>query len=75
MRIKKYFIYIALGAILSGCAQSTAMLGPAITFASTGNVSQAGFTFATNKAVKKKREWIQFHLFQKKLNKKILKLN
>ena len=41
------------GLILSGCAQSTAMLGPAITLASSGNVSQAGLTFVTNKAVEK----------------------
>ena len=42
-----------MGIILSGCAQSTAMLGPAITLASSGNVSQAGLTFFTNKAVEK----------------------
>ena len=75
MGINKIFIYIVASIILSGCAQSTAMLGPALTLASTGNVSQAGLTFVTNKAVKKKLEWIQFHLFQIKLNKKILKLD
>ena len=53
MRIKRILIYIASTAILSGCAQSTAMLGPAITLASTGNVSQAGITFFTNKVVEK----------------------
>jgi len=53
MGINKIFIYIFAGLILSGCAQSTAMLGPAITLASTGNVSQAGVTFFTNKAVEK----------------------
>ena len=53
MGIKKILIYIVSTAILSGCAQSTAMLGPAITLASTGNVSQAGITFFTNKAVEK----------------------
>ncbi len=53
MGINKIFIYIVTGIILSGCAQSTAMLGPALTFASTGNVSQAGITFITNKAVQK----------------------
>ncbi len=53
MGIKRILIYIASTAILSGCAQSTAMLGPAITLASTGNVSQAGITFFTNKAVEK----------------------
>tara|TARA_B100001971_G_scaffold88830_1_gene82044 strand:+ start:1536 stop:1853 length:318 start_codon:yes stop_codon:yes gene_type:complete len=53
MGIKRILIYIASTAILSGCAQSTAMLGPAITLASTGNVSQAGITFITNKVVEK----------------------
>ncbi len=53
MGINKIFIYIVTGIILSGCAQSTAMLGPVLTFASTGNVSQAGITYITNKAVEK----------------------
>ena len=54
MGINKIFIYIVTGIILSGCAQSTVMLGPAITLVSTGNVSQAGLTYFTNKEVKKK---------------------
>ncbi|MBC8304030.1 MAG: hypothetical protein H8E55_50760 [Pelagibacterales bacterium] len=53
MGINKIFIYIVTGIILSGCAQSTAMFGPALTLASTGNVSQAGITYITNKAVEK----------------------
>ena len=53
MGINKIFIYIISALILSGCVQSTAMVGPALTLASTGNVSQAGVTFFTNKAVKK----------------------
>ena len=53
MGINKIFIYIVTGIILSGCAQSTVMLGPALTLASTGNVSQAGIAFITNKAVQK----------------------
>ncbi len=51
MEIKKIFLYFCLGLFLTGCFQSTAMVGPAITLASTGNVSHAGFTFFTNKAV------------------------
>jgi len=51
MGLNKIFIYIVASIILSGCAQSTAMLGPALTLASTGNASQAGLTFFTNKAV------------------------
>ena len=37
---------------MSGCFQSSAMVGPAITFASTGNVSQTGLAYFTNRAVK-----------------------
>ena len=51
MKINKVVIYIIALVILPGCIQSTAMVGPAITIASTGNISQAGFTFFTNKAV------------------------
>ena len=53
MRFKNIFTYISLSIILSGCAQSTAMIGPAITLASSGNMSQAGLTFFTNQAVEK----------------------
>ena len=37
---------------MTGCFQSSAMVGPAIAFASTGNVSQAGLAYFTNRAVK-----------------------
>ncbi len=53
MGVKKILSCILVGIILSGCAQSTAMLGPALTLATTGNATQAGMTFFTNKAVKK----------------------
>tara|TARA_Y100000741_G_C18131209_1_gene509184 strand:+ start:385 stop:702 length:318 start_codon:yes stop_codon:yes gene_type:complete len=51
MGVNKIFIFIIFGLILAGCAQSTAMMGPAITLASTGNISQAGLSYFTNKAV------------------------
>lgn len=51
MEIKKIIFGISIGILLSGCMQSTAMVGPALTIASTGNISQAGLTFVTNKAV------------------------
>jgi len=53
MGINKIFIYVLIGIILSGCAQSTAMLAPAISLVSSGNVSQASLTYFTNKAVEK----------------------
>ena len=37
---------------MTGCFQSSAMVGPAIAFASTGNVSQAGLAYFTNRVVK-----------------------
>tara|TARA_Y100001970_G_scaffold283880_1_gene400051 strand:- start:765 stop:1082 length:318 start_codon:yes stop_codon:yes gene_type:complete len=53
MGIKKILTYIFTCIILSGCAQSTVMIGPAITLASSGNMTHAGLTFFTNKAVEK----------------------
>ena len=53
MEIKKIVLYFCISLFLTGCYQSTALVGPAITLASTGNVSQAGLAYVTNKAVKK----------------------
>ena len=53
------------------------MVGPAITFASTGNVSQAGLAYFTNRAVKKETgmsttEYVSTFLEEKtKKNEKI----
>ena len=70
MEINKIFIYIVAGIILSGCAQSTVMLGPAITLVSTGNVSQAGLAFATNKAVKEETGMDTVSFVSQKFEKK-----
>ena len=65
---------------MTGCYQSTAMVGPAITLASTGNVSQAGLAYLTNKAVEKETgmsaaEYVSTILEEKtKKNKKIKKM-
>ena len=53
MEIKKIVLYFCIGLFLTGCFQSSAMVGPAITLASTGNVSQAGFAYITTKKTKK----------------------
>ena len=53
MEIKKIVLYFCVSSFLTGCFQSSAMVGPAITLASTGNVSQAGFAYITNKVVEK----------------------
>tara|TARA_B100001123_G_C14363670_1_gene652004 strand:+ start:79 stop:354 length:276 start_codon:yes stop_codon:yes gene_type:complete len=40
-------------ALLSACAQSTALIGPAITVGNTGNIMQASFSYGSNMAVKR----------------------
>ena len=70
MGINKIFIYIVTGIILSGCAQSTVMLGPALTLASTGNISQAGITYFTNKAVEKETGMDTVSFVSKKIEEK-----
>ena len=39
--------------LLSACAQSTALIGPAITVGNTGNIMQASFSYGSNMAVKR----------------------
>ena len=53
MKNKKIAFILMLVVLLTGCAQSTAFLGPAITVAATGNIAQAGFTYGTNEAIKR----------------------
>ena len=57
MKLKKknYIIcYLALLSLLSGCAQPTAsLLGSVFTGAKTGNLYNAGLSFASNGAIKK----------------------
>ena len=52
MKILKIF-FITFGLIfLSGCLQTTSLLGPGVTVATTGNVFQAGFQYGANTALK-----------------------
>ena len=53
MSLKKIFAGLFLLFFLNGCVQSTALLGPAYTLASTGNIYQAGLTYGSNQAVTK----------------------
>ncbi|MDA9167340.1 hypothetical protein N9O03_01265 [Candidatus Pelagibacter sp.] len=53
MILKKIFAGLFLLFFLSGCVQSTALLGPAFTLASSGNIYQAGLSYGSNQAVKK----------------------
>ena len=53
MILKKIIVGLFLLFFLNGCVQSAALLGPAYTLASTGNVYHAGLSYGSNQAVKK----------------------
>ena len=53
MKFKKIYLLVLISIFLSGCIQSSALLGPGITIATTGNVIQAGFQYGANSAIKK----------------------
>ena len=50
--LKICFVFISL-IFLSGCLQSTALLGPSMTVVTNGNVLQAGLQYGANTAIKK----------------------
>ena len=80
MEIKKIVLYFCISLFLTGCYQSTAMVGPAITLASTGNFSQAGLAYITNKAFEKETgmsttEYVSTILEEKTKKNKNKKIN
>ena len=50
--MRKIFLLLFSVTLLSSCAQSTALLGPAITAGNTGSVMQASFSYGSNMALK-----------------------
>ena len=46
--MKKILLLLVCFVFLSGCFQSIAFIGPAITGASTGKIYQAGLSYGTN---------------------------
>ena len=53
MKFKKIYFLVLISVFLSGCVQSTALLGPSVTIATTGNIMQAGLQYGANTAIKK----------------------
>ena len=53
MKNVKIFFLIFCSIFLSGCIQTTSLLGPGVTVATTGNILQAGFQYGANSAIKK----------------------
>ena len=63
---------------MGACAQSTVLLGPAISVGSTGNIMQAGFSYGTNMAIKQTTgkmpsEHVSLYVKEKKEEKKLKK--
>ena len=51
--MRRLLLIIVSFLFLGACAETTALLGPALTVGSSGNVMQAGFSYGSNLAVKK----------------------
>ena len=52
MKILKIFFVIFSLIILSGCIQTTSLLGPGVTVATSGNVLQASLQYGANTALR-----------------------
>ena len=52
MKILKIFFITSCLIFLSGCFQTTSLIGPGVTVATTGNVFQAGLQYGANTALK-----------------------
>ena len=53
MILKKIIAGLFLLFFLNGCVQSAALLGPAYTLTSTGNIYHAGLSYGSNQEIKK----------------------
>jgi len=73
--MRKILLIFFSCALLNACGQTTALFGPAITIGNTGNVMQAGFSYASNMAVKSVTgktpgEYVTSYLMSKKKEKR-----
>jgi len=53
MVLKKKIVGIILVSLLCGCAQNAALLGPAYTLTTSGNVYHAALTYGSNEIITK----------------------
>ena len=83
MKFLRLFSGLIFLFLFNGCIQSTALLGPGITLASTGNVLQAGLQYGANSAIKKEtgkdafthvKDVVEYNGKQKKFEKKFKNL-
>ncbi len=67
--LKLSFIFLSF-IFVSGCFQTTALLGPSMTAVTTGNILQAGFQYGANTAIKNKTGEYPLTHIKKKVEKK-----
>ena len=81
MKYLKIFLGLVFIILFNGCIQSTALLGPGITLASSGNVLQAGLQYGANSAIKNEtgkdalthvKDVVENNSKQKKFEKKFI---
>ena len=71
--MKKLFFNLLVLIFLTGCFQSTAMVGPTMTLVSTGNIGQAFGAFATNRAVEEETGMQTHEFIAKKVEEQKIK--
>ena len=69
MRFLKILFICSSLIFLNGCLQSTALLGPGVTIATTGNVLQAGFQYGANSVIENETGKNTFEHFQDAVDK------
>ena len=83
MKFLKLFLGLIFLFSFNGCVQTTALLGPGITLASTGNLFQAGLQYGANSAIKKEtgkdalshvKDVVENNSKKKKFEKKFINL-
>ena len=83
LKLLKYFSLFIILVFLNGCLQTSALVGPGITLATTGNIVQAGVQYGANKAIKKEtgtdaltyiKKSVEKKNNQKKFEKKFIQL-
>ena len=83
LKFLKYLSLLLILIFLNGCFQTTALVGPGITLATTGNIVQAGFQYGANTAIKREtgtdaltyiKNSVEEKNNQKKFEKKFIQL-
>ena len=65
MKFKKIYLLVLISIFLSGCIQSTALLAPGVTIATTGNICKLVCNMGLTQQLKKKQVKMLLHIGKK----------